>query len=186
MAGGNNVEEEFVATDGRILTAPADTPSIAPDSAEDSIDPAFYDHGLVDAAGVTRSQTATVNARYAWQNATRLRNLTTQGEVRIQAALRQAALENIELYHGTDMVDGQIVVDPTREYPYLQVIYDQYDNDGRVHREYFPRMQIDPASLGNQVALSGDGLLWDVTLVSTRDEGIGGHSILMASEFEGS
>lgn len=183
MAGGNNVEEEFVATDGRLLTAPAATPNIDPESTSDAIDAAYYDHGLVDAAGITRSTSAQATPRYAWQNNTRLRTLVSTAEVRIKGSLKQSSEGNIELYFGTSLVAGQLVVDPSREFPALQVIYDQYDGDV-THREYFPSMSVDPASIGDQVAIAGDGIMYPVELVSTYDETIGGHSLLMFSEFE--
>jgi hypothetical protein len=180
---GINAAEEFVATAGIIATAPQATAGIAPESATESLDAAFMDHGLTTAAGITRSEPTTSTPRYAWQNNTRLRTLVTTAAVRWQTVLVQSSLENIELFWGTDLTDGSLVVDPSREYPHLQLVVDLTDGDV-THREYAPNVQI--VERGDQVAVAGDTYGWPVTLETVYDEEIGGHSVLFFEEYEGS
>lgn len=182
----NNPDEEFIPVAGMIATAPYATPDIAPTSATEELDPAYTDHGLVSSDGVTRSESRTSTPRYAWQNRTKLKTIVSEAETTIQCVLVQTNEGNIELYHGAAMVSGVLVTDPGREMPYLQVVYDQTDGTD-VLREYFPKMEV--SAKGNQVATSGGGIGWDVTLSSTyvediNGEGDGGHSMLFFSASE--
>lgn len=178
---GINAAEEFVATAGIIATAPAETESIAPTSATSTLNAAFKDHGLTTAAGITRTTTREATPRYAWQHNTRLRTLVTTAAVRWQTVLVQSSLENIELYFGTDLTDGSLVVDPSQEYPHLQLVVDLTDGETN-HREYAPNVQI--VEIGDLVAVSGDTFGWPVTLESIYDEDLGGHSQLWFEEHE--
>jgi len=180
---GNDTTEEFVAVSGIFATAPITATGIEPASATEELDPAWIDHGLITAAGITRSEPTTSTPRYAWQNNTRLRTLVTQAAVRWQTILVQASMENIELFNGTELVDGSLVVDPQREFPHLQFCLDLTDGD-KTHREYAPDVQI--VERGDQVALAGDTYGWPVTLESVYNDEIGGHTVQFFSEFEGS
>ena len=179
----NDPDEEFIPVAGMIATAPFETAGIAPESATDELDAAYTDHGLVSSDGVTRTENRTSTNRFAWQNRTKLKTIVSEAEVTIQCVLVQTNEGNLELYHGDALVGGVLVSDPGREMPYLQVVYDQTDGTD-VIREYFPKMEV--SAKGTQVATSGGGIGYDVTLSSTYDDGIGGHSKLFYSMYEGS
>lgn len=175
-----NVDEEYVAYDGIIATGAYGT-ATAPTSALTPLGTGWTDHGLVTAAGVTRSQPVSATVRRAWQNNAKLRTLVTEAAVRWVFILVQTSQANVELFHGTEMVDGRLVVDPARKREPVAFDFDTIDGDN-VIREYAPRASV--VEVGDQVAIAGDTWGWPITIEAEYDTAIGGYTVQYYSEFE--
>lgn len=175
-------DEEYVAFDGIVATGVYGV-AVAPTDATTDLGGTWTDHGLTTAAGVTRSQPVTATTRRAWQNNAKLRTLVTEAAVRFVFTLVQTSEENVELFHGTTMVDGVLVVDPSREWPAIAFDFDTIDGDN-VIREYAPRAKV--VEVGDQVAVAGDTWGWPITIEAEYDSGIDGYTKQFYSEFEGS
>jgi hypothetical protein len=175
-------DEEYVAFDGIVATGVYGV-AVAPTDASTPLGGTWEDHGLVTAAGVTRSQPVTSTTRRAWQNNTKLRTLVTEAAVRFQFILVQTSEANVELFHGTTMVGGALVVDPSREWPAIAFDFDTIDGDN-VIREYAPRAKV--VEVGDQVAVAGDTWGWPITIEAEYDATLDGYTQQFYSEFEGS
>lgn len=175
-----NPNEEYVAYDGIVATGVYGT-AAAPISAKTALGVTWVDHGLTTAAGVTRSQPVTATVRRGWQNKTRLRTLTTEAAVRWVFILVQSSKANVELFHGTTMVNGKLVVDPSREWPRIAFDFDTIDGTNII-REYAPNAKV--VEVGDQVAVSGDTWGWPITVEADYDSTIKGYSVQFYSQFE--
>lgn len=179
---GVDPDEEYVAFDGIVATGVYGV-AVAPTDATTALGGTWTDHGLVTASGVTRSQPVTSTKRRAWQNNTALRTLVTEAAVRFVHVFAQTSEVNVELFHGTAMVDGVLVVDPSREWPAIAYCFDTIDGED-VIREYAPRAKV--VEVGDQVAIAGDLWGWPVTIEAEYDSGIDGYTKQFYSQFEGS
>jgi hypothetical protein len=95
--------------------------------------------------------------------------------------LVQTSQANVELFHGTTMVDGRLVVDPTREKPSIAFDFDTIDGDN-VIREYAPNAKV--VEVGDQIAIAGDTWGWPITIEADYDDTIDGYTVQFYSEFE--
>ena len=179
---GVNVDEEYVAYDG-IVASGAHGTAAAPTNATGALDVTWTDHGLTTAAGVTRSQPVGSTVRRAWQRNRKMRSLVTEAAVRWVFILVQTSKANVELFHGTTMVNGKLIVDPSREWPQIAFDFDTIDGDN-VIREYAPNAKV--VEVGDQVAVAGDTWGWPITVEAEYDAGIDGYTVQFYSEFEAS
>ena len=178
--------EEFIAIDGIVATGTYGV-AVAPASASDDLGVTWTDHGLTTDAGVTRSQPVSRTERRAWQNRAKLRTITTEAAVRFQFILIQTNEENVGLFHGTPLVAGSLVTDPSREWPLVAFDLDMIDTESDADdtiREDAPRARV--VEVADQVALAGGGLGWPITVEAEYDAGIAGYTQLFFSKFEGS
>jgi len=129
---------------------------------------------------VTRSQPVSSSVRRAWQNGLKLRTLVTEAAVRFNFVLVQTDAANINLFHGTTMASGALVVDPSREWPWIAFAFDVIDG-ADVIREYAPKAKI--VEVGDQVAVAGDTWGWPITIEAEYDSGIAGYTKQFYSEF---
>lgn len=177
---GTNVDEEFVGIDGIVATG-AYGVAAAPTNASGALGGTWTDHGLTTAAGVTRSEPVTATTRRAWQNNAKLRTLVTEAAVRFVFILVQTSQSNVELFHGTTMVNGKLTVNPGTNRTPIAFDFDTIDG-ANVIREYAPRAKV--VEVGDQVAVAGDTYGWPITIEAEYDAGIGGYTQRFFSEFE--
>lgn len=181
---GPDVTEEFVAIDGIVATG-AFGAAIAPSTAKGALGGTWTDQGLTTDAGVTRSQPVTSTQRRAWQQRRKLRTIVTEAAVRFQFVLVQTTQAGIQLWHGMPLVAGSIVTDPGREWPLIAFDIDMIDSDSTnddTIREYAPSARV--VEVGDQVALSGDGWGWPITIEAEYDSTLGGYTKQFFSKFE--
>lgn len=178
---GPDVEEEFVSIDGIVATGTHST-AVAPTTATSDLGETWTDHGLTTSAGVTRTSPRTATIRRAWQNRTKLRTLVTEASVRFQFILVQTTAENVALFHGVPLVAGSLVTDPGREWPLIAFDLDLIDDETNgVIREYAPSARV--VEVGDQVALSGEGWGWPITVEAEYDSELGGYTQQFYSAF---
>lgn len=177
---GIDVDEEFVGIDGIVATGAYGT-AAAPTDASSPLGVSWTDHGLTTAAGVTRTEPVATTTRRAWQNNAKLRTLVTEAAVRFAFVLVQTSQANVELFHGTTMVDGKLVVNPGANRAPIAFDFDTIDGDN-VIREYAPRAKV--VEVGEQVAVAGETYGWPITIEAEYDAGIGGYTERFFSEFE--
>jgi hypothetical protein len=177
---GADATEEFVAIDGIVATGEYGV-AVAPTDATGDLGVTWTDHGLTTDAGVTRSQPVTSTTRRAWQNRKKLRTITTEAAVRFQFILVQTNEANVKLFHGVPLVAGSLVTDPGREWPLIAFDFDKIDGDD-VIREYAPSARV--VEVGDQVAVSGDGWGWPITIEAEWDDTLGGYTRQFYSAYE--
>jgi len=171
---GVNTLEEFVPIDGVVATGVFGT-AVAPTTYNSTLGVTWTDLGLVTAAGTTRSTAATATVRRAWQNNKKLRTLVSEASVRFNFILVQTNKATVELFHGTTVdANGKLIVNPGASKPLIAFNLDMIDGTGVV-REYVPEAQV--VEVGDQIALPGDGLGWPITIESSYNAGIAGHTI---------
>lgn len=169
-----DVDEAVVAIDGVVATAPTGT--TAPTTVDSSLATPWADHGYVTEDGVTRSEEVTTEVLRAWQRNTKVRTLVTESAVQFELTLMQTSADNAELFHGVPVeADGSVVLDLNVERPRIAFVLDLIDDaSGQRIREYAPNAQV--VEVGEQVAVSGDGFGWPVTIQADYDETLGGHT----------
>lgn len=166
-----DVTEVVVAVDGIVSTAPIGT--AAPTSAVSTLNAAFKDLGFVTEDGVTETTSQSTEVLRAWQKSTRVRTLITEGEVTYQFTLMQTNADTVAFYYGgtVDDSDGSIVIDPTAERPRISFNLDIIDGDNII-RAYAPNAQV--TEVGDQVYAAGEAVGYEVTVVCSDDDTIGG------------
>lgn len=168
---GKDAAEVYVAVDGVVSTAPLGT--AAPTTAISALNVAFKDLGYVSEDGVTEATNQETEVLRAWQNATRVRTLVTEGDVSYSFTLLQTSADTVAFYYGAtvDDTDGSIVINPTVERPRFAFVLDIIDGDKRV-RAFAPNAQV--TEVGEQVAISGGGIGYEVTVTCSYDDDLGG------------
>ena len=178
-----DVDEVIVGVDGVVATGVYGV-AVAPIDAETPLGVTWTDQGYVTEDGVTESTSQTTEVLRAWQRATRVRTLITEGEVTFQFTLMQTNADTLALYYGGEVdEDGSIIQDPTVERPRIAFCLDIIDGD-KIVRKYAPNAQV--TEVGDQVAQTGGEVGYDVTVTCSYDEELGGAVQHWFSELAGS
>jgi hypothetical protein len=167
---GQNVDEVVVGVDGIVATAPIG--STAPTSSISTLPAAWKDLGFVTEDGVTETTEQSTEILRAWQRATRVRTLITEGEVQFAFTLMQTNADTVAFYYGgTVETDGSIIIDASVERPRFAFVLDIIDGDKSI-RAYAPNCQV--VEVGDQVAQTGGEVGYEVTVACSYDETLGG------------
>lgn len=168
---GKNVSEVQVAVDGVVSVAPAGT--AAPTTAVSALPAAYKDLGYVSEDGVTETTNQATDQIRAWQNATVVRTVVTEGDVQFSFTLIQTSAEVLAFYYGgtVSATDGSIVVDPTVERPRQVMVLDIIDGADLI-RVYAPEAQI--TEVGDIVYQSGAPIGYEVTVTAHYNDALNG------------
>lgn len=168
---GKNIAEVQVAVDGVVSVAP--TATTAPTDAATALPAGFVDLGYVSEDGVTETTNQATEQIRAWQNATVVRTVVTEGDVQLAFTLIQTSADVLAFYYGgtVSASDGSIVVDPTVERPRQALVLDIIDGEERI-RVFAPEAQI--TEVGDIVYQSGAPIGYEVTVTCHYNDTLNG------------
>lgn len=161
-----NADNVRSAVTGAIYSAAKGT--ALPATATATLDAAFKDHGYVSEDGVTESTSRTVEQIRAWQNATVVREVPTEGEATYAFTLIETNADNVGLYYGdtVDNTNGSVRVRPTVVGDRRAFVIDVVDGANYV-RTVVPDGEV--TERGEQVYANGQPIGYPVTIKAYAD-----------------
>ena len=168
---GKLVSEVRVGVDGVVRVADLGTTAPTTISATWT---GSVDLGFVSEDGLVESNATTVEKLRAWQNASVVRTLVTEGETTFTFTLIQTSEETLSEYYGLeagDITSGAFVSNPSVERPHKSYVFDIIDGDNLI-RKYIKDGQI--TEVGDIVYQNGAPVGFEVTLMAYYDDTLGG------------
>lgn len=162
----SNSENVRVATTGAIYIGP--TTADAPTASDSTLDVDFVELGYANSDGITFSPERSTNAITAWQNAAKVREVITEGNLSYTFTLMETNEAVLEAYYGTAMVDGVIDFAPGTTGGRKSFVIDAIDAD-KIIRHYIPSGEI--INIGEQTLQNGEAVMYEVTITAYDVDG---------------
>lgn len=156
-----------VARTGAVYSAP--TTAVLPTDANTPVGVEFVDHGYLSEDGVTETTSRSTEPIRAWQNATIVREIPTEGDVTYAFTLIETTADNVSLFYGdaVDTANGSVRVRPMQVGDRRAFVIDVVDGTDYI-RTVIPDGEV--MERGEQVYASGQPVGYPVTIRGYQDE----------------
>lgn len=160
-------ENVNVAVTGAVYSDPTGAAAL-PTGATGALAAGFIDHGYVSEDGVTEATSRTVEPIRAWQNASIVRRVVTEGEATYAFTLIETKADNVSLYYADNVVaaTGAVRVRPTVVGDRRSFVIDVIDGTDYI-RTVIPDGEI--SERGEQVYQSGQPIGYGLTITAYPD-----------------
>jgi hypothetical protein len=137
-------------------------------TASDSVLTGFTDLGFVSADGLSITPEKSTTNINAWQDSALVRTVVTESSLTYSFTLLETSEDAVELYFGSTITDGKVLVNPANTGGRKSFVFDVVDGD-KVIRHYIPSGEI--ISVEAQTVASGDAMGYGITVTAYQTSG---------------